>query len=209
MPTQEYAFDLSRIFSATFTRCFWWRFFYGAPSCVYALVVVRVLGKRGLGQLAPFDFVIIIALGSAVGDLMFYPNVPLLHAMVAITVIVVYTRGVVRLTEHSRKLKDFVASTTTRMVIDGRMDLAGMEEESMSRSELFQSLRMAGIEQLGEVERAYLEPSGKLTSFPFAPGRTRTGLALLPPCEENWPAPLEENSVVPDSKDYCCWRAAR
>ncbi len=140
---------------------------------------------------------------------MFYPNVPLLHAMVAITVIVVYTRGVVRLTEHSRKLKDFVASTTTRMVIDGRMDLAGMEEESMSRSELFQSLRMAGIEQLGEVERAYLEPSGKLTSFPFAPGRTRTGLALLPPCEENWPAPLEENSVVPDSKDYCCWRAAR
>jgi uncharacterized membrane protein YcaP (DUF421 family) len=40
----------------------------------FALFVVRTIGKRGMGQLAPFDFVIIIALGSAVGDPMFYPD---------------------------------------------------------------------------------------------------------------------------------------
>jgi uncharacterized membrane protein YcaP (DUF421 family) len=53
---------------------------------LYALLLVRLLGKRGMGQLAPFDFVIIIALGSAVGYPMFYPDVPVLHAMAAITV---------------------------------------------------------------------------------------------------------------------------
>jgi hypothetical protein len=67
----------------------------------FALFVVRTIGKRGMGQLAPFDFVIIIALGSAVGDPMFYPDVPLLHALVAITAIVLLTQGVTRVTQRS------------------------------------------------------------------------------------------------------------
>ena len=38
----------------------------------YTLAIVRVLGKRGLGHLSPFELVIIVALGSSVGDPMFY-----------------------------------------------------------------------------------------------------------------------------------------
>ena len=97
-------------------------------ACV--LFVVRLLGKRGIGQLAPLDFVIIIALGSATGGPMFCPDVPLLHAMVAATTIVLFTRGLVYLVQSSQKLEDFVSATTTELVRDGVMDLAAMRQRA-------------------------------------------------------------------------------
>jgi uncharacterized membrane protein YcaP (DUF421 family) len=127
--------------------------------------VVRTIGKRGMGQLAPFDFVIIIALGSAVGDPMFYPDVPLLHALVAITAIVLLTQGVTRVTQRFKRIQDLLSATATRLIRDGVMDLAAMRQEGIARTELFGALRTIGIEHLGEVERAYLEPSGKISVF--------------------------------------------
>src|SRR5688572_18197644 len=163
---KDYAFDLQRMFFGDLPWMFLVEILVRTlVMYVYALLVVRVLGKRGMGQLAPFDFVIIIALGSAVGDPMFYPSVPLLHAMVAITVIVLLTRGVVHVTERHRRFKDFISTTPTRLVADGCMELDGMHEEGIPRGELFQALRGGGVRQLGEIERAYLEPSGRISTF--------------------------------------------
>src|SRR3954469_22841844 len=116
-----YTFELARILLRTTIVYF------------FALFVVRTIGKRGMGQLAPFDFVIIIALGSAVGDPMFYPDVPLLHALVAITAIVLFTRGLVLLAQRSRKVEGLVSATTTRLVCDGIMDLTAMKREGIAR----------------------------------------------------------------------------
>ena len=51
----------------------------------YTLVMIRWIGGRGVAQLSMVEFVLVIALGSAVGDAMFYPDVPLLAAMLVIT----------------------------------------------------------------------------------------------------------------------------
>ena len=50
----------------------------------YTLVMIRWIGGRGVAQLSMVEFVLVIALGSAVGDAMFYPDVPLLAAMLVI-----------------------------------------------------------------------------------------------------------------------------
>ncbi len=202
---QEYVLDFERIFFGNLP----WLFL--VEICVrtliiyvYALCVVHVLGKRGMGQLAPFDFVIIIALGSAVGDPMFYPSVPLLHAMVAITGIVLLTRGLVHVTERHRRLKDFVSTTPTRLVVDGCLDLDGMHEERISRGELFQSLRSAGVRQLGEVERAYLEPSGGISTFLLPPPERKPGLPLLPEGKDPPVTLREVGAAAPESRRYAC-----
>ena len=51
----------------------------------YTFGLVRWLGGRSVAQLSVIEFLLVIALGSAVGDAMFYPDVPLLHAMLVIT----------------------------------------------------------------------------------------------------------------------------
>ncbi len=72
----------------------WHRMFLGAEPPLYFLEIifriaalytftvlaVRLMGKRGNRNLSPFQTVVIIALGSATGDTMFYPQVPLLYA---------------------------------------------------------------------------------------------------------------------------------
>jgi uncharacterized membrane protein YcaP (DUF421 family) len=171
----------------------------------FALFVVRTIGKRGMGQLAPFDFVIIIALGSAVGDPMFYPDVPLLHALVAITAIVLITRGVTHLTQRSRRVQDLLSATAARLVRDGEMDLAAMRQEGIARTELFEALRTIGIEHLGEVERAYLEPSGKISAFRQPPESVRPGLPVLPEGVEGPLRSHRRGETVLASGTYACW----
>jgi uncharacterized membrane protein YcaP (DUF421 family) len=191
-------FDFSRMFFGDLP----WTFLLEvllrtAIMYLYALLIVRVLGKRGMGQLAPFDFVIIIALGSAVGDPMFYPRVPVLHAMMAITAVVLFTRALVHVTEKRGKVEQFVSAAPTRMVVDGRLDSERMHQETISREELFQALRSAGVQQLGQVERAYLEPSGNVSTFLYLGNDVRPRIPLLPAGEEGWPELWHEGSVAP------------
>ena len=47
----------------------------------YTFILLRWLGSRTIGQLSTIEFLLVIALGSAVGDAMFYPDVPLVHAL--------------------------------------------------------------------------------------------------------------------------------
>jgi uncharacterized membrane protein YcaP (DUF421 family) len=204
MPEKEYAFDLSRIFLGNLP------WFYVAEVLLRTTVMyfyALLLGKRGMGQLAPFDFVIIIALGSAVGDPMFYPDVPVLHGMVAITVVVVLTRAVSFLTEHSRRVQNLVEARPACLVRDGVMDLKAMESEDIPRDELFQRLRTEGVEQLGQVDRAYFEPSGKVSVFRTPPDTPpRAGIPLLPQVEEDAVARYCAGNAVPASGRYACWR---
>ncbi len=60
----------------------------------YALVLIRWIGSRIVGQLSMVEFFLVIALGSAVGDPMFYHDVPMVHSMIVITVIVLFNRAV-------------------------------------------------------------------------------------------------------------------
>lgn len=150
-----------------------------AVMYVYTLGLVRVLGKRGLGQLAPFELVIIVALGSAVGDPMFYAEVPLLHGMIVITAVVALERALVKLTERHTAIERLVESEPVLMVRDGELLAEALDKEDMSQAEVFMELREKGIEFLGEVRRAYMEPSGRMSVFRES-SPTDLGPSILP-----------------------------
>ena len=146
---------------------------------LYTLALVRVLGKRGMGDLSPFELVIIVALGSAVGDPMFYSDVPLVHGLIVITVVVALQRILVKITERHKGLERLIESQPVLLVQDGQLLQQAMDQEDLSESEVFLGLREQGIEFLGEVRRAYLEPSGTITAFRVT-SPTDKGRSILP-----------------------------
>lgn len=173
---------------------------------VYTLIMLRLMGKRSMGHLSTFDFVIIIALGSAVGDPMFYAAVPLIYGMVVITVVVVLERALAYGTMFNKPVEDFVEGKPILMVDQGRLDLEGMTYEKLSRDELFARLRLHGAQQLGEVKVAYLENTGEVSVFMFDPPKTRPGLPLVPPWEiVDFPA-YSAQGAVPQAGYYACCR---
>ena len=130
---------------------------------VYTLLLVRVIGKRGLTQLSPFEYIVIIVLGSAAGDPAFYPDVPLTHAMVVMAVVVALQKTLALLTEKNRKLEVAIESEARCLVRDGKLDEAALAAEHLSDSEVYAALRAEGVEFLSEVRYALLEPSGRIS----------------------------------------------
>ena len=94
MDQAVHVFDWNRIFFGDEPPLFLLEIaFRTALIYVYALVLLSWLGSRTIGQLSTIEFLLVIALGSAVGDAMFYPDVPLLHALLVITVVVLANKG--------------------------------------------------------------------------------------------------------------------
>ena len=146
---------------------------------LYTLVLIRLVGKRGLGQLSPFELLIIVALGSAVGDPMFYPEVPVLSGLVVITAVVALERLLVWLTERNQTIENLIESVPVCVVADGNLVQENLDKEDLSKHEIQMLLRLEGVENLGDVRRAYLEPTGKVSVFWF-PSKAGSGESILP-----------------------------
>ena len=172
---------------------------------VYTLMLLRLLGKRGVAQLSLFEVTIIIGLGSAVGDPMFQADVPLLHSMLVIGIIVLLYRMFMALVRRSEKFQRFVEGTPTCLVTDGRIEVAAMNDERISTDDLLEILRAQGITQLGEVKRAYLEQSGKISVFAFPPKEVVAGLPIVPPWDlGDQNDVLQADAGLVDAGVYAC-----
>lgn len=191
MPTEIEIFDFHRMFIGDVSLWFLLEVaFRTSFMFVYTLILIRATGKRSLGNLSPFELLLVVALGSAVGDPMFYPDVPLFHAMVVVAVIVLLQRLLSLATDHSTRLEHALESTPTPLVVDGVIALDALTSEHLSRDELFMFLREEGVEQLGQVKRAYLEPSGRVSTWLFKRDFVVPGLPLLPAEDPDWEEPI-------------------
>jgi uncharacterized membrane protein YcaP (DUF421 family) len=146
---------------------------------LYTLILIRWAGKRGFGQLSPFELLIIVALGSAVGDPMFYPEVPVVSGMLVVTAVVALERLLVLLTESNRSIEKAIESSPVCVVADGQFIIENLDKEDLSKAEIQMLLRLQGVENLGDVRRAYLEPTGKVSVF-WSHTREGSGESILP-----------------------------
>lgn len=168
--------------------------FRTAVIYVYALVLLRWLGSRTIGQLSTIEFLLVIALGSAVGDAMFYPDVPLLHALLVITVVVVANKGLDTVIAKSPTAERAIDGIPEEAIRDGVMCRDFLSSDSLSRNELFQQLREHGVEHLGEVSHAYIETDGALTVFKAK--ESRPGLPIVPPWEIEPPTEVKPTQTA-------------
>ena len=139
--------------------------FRTAVMYLSALILVRFIGKRGLGQLSPFEYLVVIAMGSAAGDPMFYPDVPLVHGIIVLTGIVLLQKGLINAAGRSDRIEHFVEGVPALLIRDGRILESTLRREGLAEDELFEKLREAGITNTAQVRLAFLEPSGALSVF--------------------------------------------
>jgi uncharacterized membrane protein YcaP (DUF421 family) len=152
---------------------------------LYTILLARVVGHDAIGQLGPFEFVLVIAVGSAAGDPMFYPEVGLLQGIAVITVVMLLHRGTGAITARFRTVEKVVQGHAILVVEDGQVVEDALGAGRLTQGELMSLLRSAGVRNTGEVEHAYLEPTGKLSVFrldkpaasgiPTLPSRSEAG----------------------------------
>ncbi|SHG22094.1 DUF421 domain-containing protein [Flavobacterium defluvii] len=144
------------------------------------LLTLKLAGKRGVKQLSIFETVIIIALGSAAGDPMFYEDVGIVPAIIVFTVIIILYRSVTWLTGKSKKFEEFIEGRTECLINDGKFSVSTFRKESLAQDEFFAELRIKSIEHLGQVKHAFIETSGEISVFYYEDKDVGYGLPILP-----------------------------
>ncbi len=135
----------------------------GVLTYVFLLIVLRITGKRQIGQLAPFDLVLLLVLSNAVqnamngGDNSFTAGVISALSLIATN----YLVGI--LTARSKKLEAWIEGRPRILLRDGHIDEAVMRAEKITHHELMAALRAAGCCNIRDVHFAVLENSGQIT----------------------------------------------
>ncbi len=147
---------------------------------IFALVFLRAGGKKARKQMTPVEMLLIVALGSAVGDVMFYPSVAIIYAALIIMTVITLQFGTSRLKLKWSPFEKFINSRPNLLVKNGQIIQHALETENFTEAELESELRKNGVRNIGEVEYAYLELDGSISVFPFEEGKVKNGKEIMP-----------------------------
>lgn len=164
----------------------------------FLLMALRFTGKRGVKQLSVFEIVIIIALGSAAGDPMFYEDVGILPALCAFFVVILSYRFVTWLTGKSRWFEGLLEGHTQLLIENGVFSVVKFEKEAIAQDEFFSELRLQSIDHLGQIRYAFLEPSGNISVFFLADHEVKPGLPVIPSLFE------KKSKTIPRTGVFSC-----
>ena len=142
----------------------WWHFVLRA-CVVYVLVMVlvRLSGKRAVGQFTPFDLVMLILIGNAVQNGINGGDNSLTGAAIMATTLIALNYGVAFVTSRSRRVEKFVEGEPVVLARNGKLFEGVLRRELISRQDFREALRMNGVEDVSEVELALLETNGSIS----------------------------------------------
>jgi len=174
-------FEWNRVLFNDLPLSFLWEvLFRSTIMFLILLITLKLAGKRGVKQLSIFETVIIIALGSAAGDPMFYEDVGIVPAALVFLVIITLYRLVTWLTGKSKKFEEFIEGKTVCLINEGKFSIHRFKKESLAQDEFFSELRVKSVEHLGQIKKAFIEPSGEISVFYYEDNEVKYGLPILP-----------------------------
>jgi uncharacterized membrane protein YcaP (DUF421 family) len=138
------------------------------PLVIYffLLVVFRIAGKRELGQMTPFDLIILLTISNVLQNAMIGPDNSLGGGLIGAVTMVVANNVVARLSFRLPALARLLESDPTLLIEDGRILIDNLKREAMTRTELERALREHDLDPISDlplVKRALLEADGKVT----------------------------------------------
>ena len=142
----------------------WWEIVVrSATVYVFLIMILRVSGKRQIGQLAPFDLVLLLVLANAVQNSMTGGDNSLVGGLVSCTTLVGLNYMVGYAAFRNRKVEAVIEGRPQVVIHNGRVLEDVMAQSKLTRHELEAALRQAGCPEIGECHSAILENNGTIS----------------------------------------------
>ena len=138
------------------------------------LVGLRLAGKRELGQMTPFDLVVILLIANAVQNAMVGPDTSVTGGLIAAGVLIGANFGVAFARERVPWLRRAVEGSPTLLIHEGRFVRANLQREGLDEEEVLMAIREHGIEKAEDVRTAVLEVDGSISIVPLSAESVRT-----------------------------------
>ncbi len=125
-----------------------------------AMIMVRILGKRALGELGPFDFVVMTGVGDTVISVALNKSMPLTDGIIVLATLAFLEYAVGYLSLKSGRLSNLLTGKPVVLIENGKIIRKNLAREKFNVDDLLQELRKRGVREIGEVERGILEACG-------------------------------------------------
>ena len=159
----------------------WWELVL-RPFVVYLVILtlLRLTGKRQVGQLSPYDLVLLLVLSNAVQNSLGGGDESLIGGLIAATTLVVLNYIVGYLTYKSRTIEIIAEGRPQVLIQRGRLIEEVRRGAHLSEYELQSALRQHGCETVEEVRCAVIETNGAITVIRYD-GKQPDGAEALKP----------------------------
>lgn len=150
----------------------WWEFVLRAILVYFLLLaMLRLAGKRTVGQFTPFDLLVVVLLGTAVQNSLIGEDVSLLGGLILAATLIGCNWLVGFATARSRTLDRLAEGSPVLLGRDGVLFADVLRRQNISRLDVDEALRSNGIARLAGVALVVLEVDGTITVVPRAGGR--------------------------------------
>ncbi len=149
-------------------------FFRAIILYILVLVVMRLMGKREIGQMQPFELAISIMIADLAATPMTETGVPITNGIMPILGLLVMHLLISMINIKSTKAREIVCGKPTILIFRGKIDQKALKKERFTINELEERLRDNNIFNIGDVEYAILETSGQVTVIPKPNKKTVT-----------------------------------
>lgn len=138
----------------------------GIIYCV-VLLGVRLSGKREVGQMTPFDLVLLLLISNSVQNAMTGPDNSLLGGIAAALTLLLMNYFIADLSGTNRRFRKLIEGQPSLLIHDGRLITAHMAKEHVSMDELERALREHGINSYRDVALGVLEVDGSISLLKY------------------------------------------
>ncbi|MBI3824770.1 MAG: DUF421 domain-containing protein [Candidatus Rokubacteria bacterium] len=145
----------------------WEKVFRTVVVYLFVLIAFRLTGKRQVGQLTPFDLVVLLIISNVVQNAVIGKDDSLGGGIIGAITMLALNYAVVELTFRSRRWRHLLEARPTVLVHDGRVLEDHLRRERLTHEDLLAALRKSGIADLSHVRFAVLEPNGGISVIPF------------------------------------------
>lgn len=145
----------------------WWEFVLRATVVYFVvLAMVRLSGKRTVGQFTPFDLLVVVLLGTAVQNSLIGEDVSLLGGLILAGTLIAWNWVVGFATARSRVLDRIAEGSPVLLARDGELFEAVMRRQNIGRLDVEEALRDNGIADISGAALVTLEVDGTITVVP-------------------------------------------
>lgn len=138
-------------------------FFRSIVIYILVLVVMRLMGKREIGQMQPFELAISIMIADLASIPMTDIGIPISNGIIPIMGLLVMHLIISVINLKSSKIREFICGKPTILINKGKIDEEKLKRERFTLNELEEKLRSNNVMDLGDVEYAILETSGDVS----------------------------------------------
>lgn len=151
---------------------------------LYAIVIflIRLMGKRQIGELQPSELVITILISEVASLPMQDNSIPILNSVVPLIVLVSFEIIFAALSLKSHKLRTVMQGHPVIVIREGKIDVEALRKLRLSVNDLISALRQKDVFELSEISYAVFETNGKLSVLlkPINRNATAADLNLSP-----------------------------